>query len=236
MRGERQLLLTCEHGGNEVPAAYADLFRGRAALLATHRGYDIGALELARRLAAELVAPLLAATVTRLLVDLNRAPHNRRGLFSELTRHLPAADKAELLARHYHPYRDEAARRIQALLDEGRQVLHLAVHSFTPELHGEVRNADLGLLYDPARPLEAEFCRGWQERLQHLAPTLRVRRNYPYRGASDALVTWLRRRLPAEGYLGLELEVNQALALAGGATWKALPRLLAASLRGLPSG
>ncbi|WP_305042914.1 N-formylglutamate amidohydrolase [Geoalkalibacter sp.] len=231
MFGERQLILTCEHGGNEVPAAYADLFHGRDALLATHRGYDIGALELARRLAAELDAPLAAATVTRLLVDLNRSPHNRRGLFSELTRPLPAAEQAKILIRHYYPYREAVTRQVQALLDSGRGVVHLAVHSFTPVLRGQVRNADIGLLYDPARSLEADFCRAWAERLHRLAPTLRVRRNYPYRGASDALVTGLRRRLPAAFYLGLELEVNQALALGGGPVWKDLSRLLATSLR-----
>ena len=38
------LIITCEHGGNEVPAAYAPLFAGHEALLPTHRGWDAGAL------------------------------------------------------------------------------------------------------------------------------------------------------------------------------------------------
>jgi len=44
MRTDR-LVLTCEHGGNRVPAAYRALFEGAEALLATHAGYDIGALK-----------------------------------------------------------------------------------------------------------------------------------------------------------------------------------------------
>jgi predicted N-formylglutamate amidohydrolase len=88
------------------------------------------------------------------------------------------------------------------------------VHSFTPVLGGEVRNADVGLLYDSQRPSEVRACRRWQAALAEIDPSLRVRRNYPYRGAADGLATWLRRRLPDARYAGVELELNQAL-LAG---------------------
>jgi hypothetical protein len=39
----RRLLVSCEHGGNRVPARYVALFEGAADVLATHRGYDLGA-------------------------------------------------------------------------------------------------------------------------------------------------------------------------------------------------
>ena len=64
------LIITCEHGGNEVPAVYAPLFTGHEALLQTHRGWDAGALTLAQQLATAFDAPLFAATTTRLLIDL----------------------------------------------------------------------------------------------------------------------------------------------------------------------
>ena len=32
------LVITCEHGGNLIPAAYAELFEDLQALLETHRG------------------------------------------------------------------------------------------------------------------------------------------------------------------------------------------------------
>ena len=41
-------LITCEHGGNRIPPRYRDLFAGCEALLQSHRGYDPGALTLAR--------------------------------------------------------------------------------------------------------------------------------------------------------------------------------------------
>jgi predicted N-formylglutamate amidohydrolase len=215
------ILLTCEHGGNEVPEAYARLFRGTRRLLASHRGFDPGALELARLFAGRLRAPLVFATTTRLLVDLNRSPGHRR-LFSEITRPLDTASKETILAQHYFPYRQQVEAIAGEAVRHRDRVLHLSVHSFTPELDGEVRNADIGLLYDPARPLEQAFCRRWRLALQAIRPDLRVRRNYPYRGAADGLVTSLRRRFGPKQYVGVELEVNQRWPLGAEKDWPGL--------------
>lgn len=43
------------------------------------------------------------------------------------------------------------------------------------------------------------------------APELRVRRSYPYLGKTDGHATFLRRKYPTTSYVGVELEVNQAL-------------------------
>ena len=67
------VIITCEHGGNRIPAPYRPLFRGMQAQLATHRGFDHGALVMARALAAAFKAPLISACVSRLLIDLNRS-------------------------------------------------------------------------------------------------------------------------------------------------------------------
>jgi hypothetical protein len=53
----------------------------------------------------------------------------------------------------------------------------------------------------------------WLHALHWEAPHLRVKKNYPYRGWTDGLTTTLREQFPAKRYVGLELEVNQALAL-----------------------
>ena len=106
--------------------------------------------------------------------------------------------------------------------------MHVAVHSFTPELDGHVRNADIGLLYDSRRPREAALCRRWRAILARMAPDLRVRYNYPYRGNTDGLGTWLRKRHPAERYLGIEIEINQGLV--GTRRWPSFQETIAASL------
>jgi hypothetical protein len=66
--------------------------------------------------------------------------------------------------------------------------------------------------------------------LAHLAPDLRLRRNYPYRGRGDGLTAALRRRHPDAAYVGIELEVNQSLVEQRG-PWDRLKAMLIASLQ-----
>jgi predicted N-formylglutamate amidohydrolase len=227
-----QLFVSCEHGGNRVPEKYRYLFAGRKTLLDSHRGYDIGILPFAERLAAEFKAPFLSATVTRLLVDLNRSLKSR-SLFSELTRALPPGERQEILRLYHQPYWSEAEDIVSGIIATDGQVLHLSMHSFTPILNGIVRNADIGLLYDPKRPTGKNLCRKWQSALAACCPGLRIRRNYPYQGNSDALVTALRRRFPAENYLGIEVEINQRYFLENTDQWQAIQNQLLTTLGSL---
>lgn len=204
------LLISCEHGGNAVPPPYAPLFSGWRDLLGSHRGFDLGALDTARVLAAAAGAPLFAATTTRLVVDLNRSI-GHRGLFSAITRALPRAARREILASHYHPHRDAVAAAVAERLNAGATVLHIASHSFTPRLHGVTRHCDVGFLYDPKRVGEKTFCIAWMRELACLDTDLILRRNHPYKGVTDGLVTAFRKRF-GERYLGVELEVNQRFA------------------------
>jgi len=226
------LLITCEHGGARVPAAYAALFAGRAQLLASHRAYDRGALPLARQLARALGAAGVFATTTRLLVDLNRSLGHPQ-LFSEFTRRLPPAERDALVRRHWRPHRDAVAAQLARLLAPGRRVVHVAVHSFTPVWNGRRRPLEIGLLYDPSRASEHRFARAWQQALADEAPALRVRRNQPYRGTSDGLTTALRRGHAPDRYLGIELEVNQRLLVGDAHAARRIGRTIAATLDGL---
>lgn len=136
------LVITCEHGGPDVPRPYAAVFAGHAALLASHRGWDAGALELARRMAGANGVPLYAATTTRQLVDLNRSIGHRQ-LFSPLTRALPPATRQGIVERHYRPHRDRVVADIAGHVKAGRRVVHIASHSYTPVLDGVARRADV---------------------------------------------------------------------------------------------
>jgi predicted N-formylglutamate amidohydrolase len=208
------LILSCEHASADVPAPYSRLFVSAHAqrALQSHRGSDIGAVLIARALRRAFRCPLFEASVTRLLVDTNRSPHHAR-LYSEFSRELDPTERSEVLGRYYHPHRLKVKRAVEAVVARGRRAVHLSVHSFTPRLAGQVRTAEIGLLYDPARAPEAALAAGWRERLGRAAPTYRIRRNYPYRGAADGLCTWLRSEFPARHYVGIELEVNQSFFL-----------------------
>ncbi len=208
------LVITCEHGGNSIPRAFAALFRGQTALLSSHRGWDPGALFLARSMARTLGAPLFFSTTSRLLVDLNRSPNHPR-VFSPITRPLPAAARREIMARWYHPYRRRVEEAIRMNGQSGQRVVHLSVHSFTPILDGRPRQVEVGLLYDPSRGLEREFSRTMARALRESVlgriDPLRIRFNQPYRGISDGFTTHLRRQFSPDAYVGIELEVNQRL-------------------------
>jgi predicted N-formylglutamate amidohydrolase len=203
-----KLVISCEHGGNRVPFAYRALFRRHEELLRTHRGYDVGALPIARALAAELDAPLFFSRTTRLVVDLNRSL-GHPALFSAITRALPAAVRQRLVARHYVPYRAALTAHVLGAA-ERHAVLHLSIHSFTAVLDGQTRNTDIGLLYDPKRKSERRFCMRLRQALERASPEARVRMNYPYRGTSDGMIVALRRKLSSRRYTGVEIELNQA--------------------------
>jgi predicted N-formylglutamate amidohydrolase len=228
--GRDYLLLTCEHAGNRIPRACAPLFRGARRTLESHRGWDPGALQLARVLAGRLRRPLLAITWSRLLVEANRSESNPR-IWSRYTAPLPRAERERILERWWRPHRNAVETAVSAGIAGSRRVLHVAVHSFTPRLGGEVRNAEIGLLYDSRRRHEAKLCRRWAAILRRLDPQLRVRFNYPYRGNADGLTTYLRGEFAEARYLGVELEINQELVRSPG--WRRFQRRIADSLREL---
>ena len=203
-----QYLITCEHAGNRIPPRYRGLFADFEDLLHSHRGYDPGALVMAEDLAGALDAPLIVSTTSRLLIELNRTI-GHPSLYSIATRNAPASVRQEILDQHYLPFRNQVETHIREAIAQGKRLIHISSHSFTPELDGKIRNADIGLLYDPARAGEVELCHRWQARLKAQAPDLKVRRNYPYTGKSDGFTAYLRRCFPADEYVGIELEINQ---------------------------
>ena len=212
------LILTCEHGGNRVPRKHSRAFAPIAGLLATHRGWDPGALELARQMACELNAPLYFATTSRLVVDLNRSPGHPR-VFSGVSGEFSEPAREQLLEEHYHPFREQVMKAVGAQARRRGKVVHISVHSFTPILAGIRRNADIGLLYDPRRSAERMLATAWREAIRATDPGLRVRMNYPYRGTSDGHTTSLRGRFQPDCYRGIEIEINQAIVRGGAARW-----------------
>ncbi len=223
------LVISCEHGGNEVPEEFQYLFAGRRELLESHRGFDPGAAELAESLSSALSCSCLIARTTRLLVDLNRSLRHR-GRFSEVTRPLPESLKERVSGIYYVPYRSRVEAILREVQERLGQVVHVSVHSFVPELNGVVRNADIGVLYDPSRPLEKRLADAWIDSLRLGALPVRLRRNYPYRGTADGFVVTLRKEL-GNRYVGIEIEVNQDWLLRRMPDMPEFRRVLAEGLR-----
>lgn len=201
-----KLILTCEHGGNEIPEQFVDLFSKADEVLNSHRGYDLGALDLFKYF-QKLSDFSIASTNSRLLIELNRSI-GKPDLFSEFTQRLSNLEKEEIIKEFYLPYRNAVENHIAEIIGRGETVLHLSIHTFTPIFNGEVRNADLGLLFDPSIYIEKKICEHLKTELIATSPNLRVKFNYPYLGTADGFTTYLRTKYP-DNYTGIEIEVNQ---------------------------
>ena len=147
---------------------------------------------MARIIANQLHAELYSITISRLLVDCNRSLRHPQ-LFSKYTKWLSVQEKQKILTEHYLPYRSLTEQTVSRAIGLGARVLHISVHTFAPRVEGKLRDGDIGLLYDPARKSEKDFCLAWQRRLKDFCPELKVRRNYPYLGKTDGLAAALRK-------------------------------------------
>ena len=213
-RTKPYLIITCEHAGNVVPDDYKYLFEYQEHVLNSHRGYDVGALNLTMFVTRQIQVPVFIYPFTRLLIEVNRSVENKK-LFSEFTNKLPCNEKELLINNYYLPYRNNIQRQLEnaaAMLTGSNFVLHISVHTFTPVLDGERRTADIGILYDPASSIEHRVAALLKKQINDHDKKWIVRRNYPYLGKSDGFTTYLRKVFGTEKYCGIELEVNQKYA------------------------
>lgn len=206
-----KLVISCEHGGNQIPEDLKNKLNIPEKILNSHEGLDIGALDLAKYLAqffdkAGKELPFFYAEMSRLVIELNRSEYHPK-LFSRFSqKYLSPEDKINLISHFYKPYRSQIENKITDLIKKDVLVIHLSIHSFTPVLNNITRDLDIGLLYDPRNKLEQDFCKIWQGELEKL--NFKTRRNHPYQGSADGLTTYLR-KIFKKDYLGIELEVNQ---------------------------
>jgi len=224
-------IISCEHASNRVPPSFSSIFEGKEKVLASHQAYDQGAAKLARRLAKQFHASVHLGSISRLLIDLNRSPSNRKSLYTPYSRKLSQSERELLLQKYYLPYREKVEEAVAGVIAKGKPVLHISLHSFTPVKRGKVRKADIGLLYDPARRNEKQISGFLAALLQEKAGSLRVRRNYPYLGKTDGFTSFLRKKYSAKFYAGIEIEINQALLAPGDMEYRQMVRILTQGIR-----
>src|SRR5882762_9381860 len=73
LQGRSNFVIVVDHAGRRIPRRLNDLGLP-AAELERHIAWDIGALGVARRVAAAIDAPLVAQNYSRLVIDCNRDP------------------------------------------------------------------------------------------------------------------------------------------------------------------
>ncbi|WP_435876863.1 N-formylglutamate amidohydrolase [Sphingomonas quercus] len=222
------LLLIADHASNHVPP---DIDLGVApSLLDEHVAIDIGVAPLARALCAALGCPALLASVSRLVVDLNRiedapglVPAISDGYAIPGNAALDAAGRAARVARFWRPWHAAIAETIAA----APPALILSLHSFTPRLAADPRIE---------RPWQVGVLYNQDERAARLAiPALIAAGvvtgdNEPYSGR--VLNYTMDRHAEANGipYLGLEVRQDLIADPGGVARWCNIIAPIAASV------
>jgi len=183
---EAPFFLTCDHASNRIPEALGDL-GVPAAERDRHIAWDIGALAVARGLAAALEATLVASGYSRLVMDMNRPPH-RQDLFPVRSEHTPVPgneglDEAEKARRHaalFAPYHGTITRLLDARAAHGQPTLLVSIHSFTPVYAEVARPWEIALLSNRDRRVAECLLQALQR--EHV---LNVGDNIPYRLTDD---------------------------------------------------
>ncbi|MEG3180184.1 N-formylglutamate amidohydrolase [Sphingomonas sp. LT1P40] len=198
--GTGNVLILCDHASNAVPEDIE--LEVNPALLDKHIAIDIGAAAVTEGLAARQNASAILATVSRLVIDLNREPDSL-GLIPLMSdgHHIPGnvgVDRWERIARFHAPYHRLIAEAIRAR----PPAMLVSVHSFTQQLEhadGQVRPWEVGILYNR----DARAARIGIELLN--ASGIVTGDNEPYSGR--LLNATMNRHAEANGipYLGIEI-------------------------------
>jgi predicted N-formylglutamate amidohydrolase len=221
LQGRSNFLIVVDHASRRIPRRLNDLGLP-ASELQRHIAWDIGALGVARQVAAALDAPLVAQNYSRLVIDCNRdpqvatsIPRSSESIDIPGNMGLSDADIAARRAEIFDPYH----RRIRTLLDErgaaGRPTILVAQHSMTNIYHGVRRDMHAAVLYNRDR----RFAGLVLDRLRREAGLI-IGDNEPY-FVSDETDYTIPRHGEARGLPHVEIEIRQDLVSddAGQADW-----------------
>ncbi|MFW2543107.1 N-formylglutamate amidohydrolase [Primorskyibacter sp. 2E107] len=210
--GAAPVVLVCEHASAFIPPALNDLGLSDEGKR-SHAAWDIGALDVAKRLSARMRAPLVAGQISRLVYDCNR-PLEAKDSIPALSEVFvvpgnDAISEEERTARYdavhqpFHAAVSEVMDRQIAACAE--PVTLITIHTFTPVYHGKPRAVELGFLFHAdGRMAEAavayEAARGG----------LKAAVNAPY-SASDGVTYTLQKHGDARGLRSVMIEVRNDL-------------------------
>lgn len=234
-----RLVLVCEHASNHIPARWGDLGLTAEQRMA-HIAWDPGALGVARGLARLLDAVLVHAPVSRLVYDLNRAPHMAGAMPVRSEVHdipgnaaLTPDQRATRTAAVYTPFHHGLHSLLMDRLARGLAPVMVTIHSFTPVYFGTPRAVEFGVIHDADETLPRAILSEARARTP-----LRAEWNEPYSALDDVTHT-LRLQATPYGLPNAMLEIRNdliATPAAEQAMAATLAPVLSAAIAALPAG
>ncbi|MBM1172176.1 N-formylglutamate amidohydrolase [Microvirga arabica] len=210
-QGRSPILLICEHASNHLPARYGTLGLGPEEL-ESHIAWDPGALGVAKELSRLLDAPLIHATVSRLVLDLNREPSAPDSIWtlSERTTipgnlDLDAEERAIRVCEVYDAFHNAVDVFADARHAAGQLGAVVSIHSFTPVYRDVPRPWQIGLIFNR----DERYARYVEAGLKQ-DPALTVGMNEPYSPA-DRVFHTLERHAEKRGLPPLMIEIRNDL-------------------------
>ena len=204
-------VIICDHASRRLPRALDSLGLSSGAL-ATHIAWDIGALGVARALAAALDAFVAWQRYSRLVIDCNRPLSSADSIVRRSERtdipgnsNLTAADAAARAEEIFRPYHAEIRNHLDARRAARRHAILVSVHSFTPVFLDVARPWHCGVLFNRDARLAEPLLR-----LLRDEPGLVVGCNEPY-AASDLTDFSLVHHGESRGIPCVEIEIRQDL-------------------------
>ncbi|WP_052955064.1 N-formylglutamate amidohydrolase [Microvirga vignae] len=210
-QGRSSILLICEHASRQLPDRYGTLGL-TPEQLESHIAWDPGALGVAKELSRLLDAPLIYATVSRLVLDLNRDPSAPDSIWtlSERTtipanQNLDPAERAYRVREVYEAFHGTVDGVIEPRVKAGQTRSVVSIHSFTPVYRDVQRPWHIGLIHDH----DARFAKSVEAGLRK-DPALNVGMNEPYSPA-DRVFHTLERHAERRGLAPLMIEIRNDL-------------------------
>jgi predicted N-formylglutamate amidohydrolase len=188
--GRGRIVLVCDHASNRIPPEFGTLGLDPADLQ-RHIAWDPGALPVSLQLSKALDAPLVAAGLSRLLIDCNR-PLDAPDLVPEISEttvipgnaELSPAARNERIELAHVPFHAAIEELLGERLERGIETWLVSIHSFTPTYKGAARPWQIGILHDDDERLSRPMIAA----LQQLAGVT-VGDNQPYSPADRVYYT-----------------------------------------------
>eukprot|EP00743_Colponemidia_sp_Colp-15_P009756 GILK01010681.1.p1 GENE.GILK01010681.1~~GILK01010681.1.p1 ORF type:complete len:302 (-),score=10.51 GILK01010681.1:2-874(-) len=173
-----KVLITCEHASDRLPKPYRWSEKDKR-LIGTHWSCDLGAKEFAQELAEAVGSMAVLSRFSRLLIDPNRPLASNTlmrdvadGQIVELNEEVTSADHDWRIWRYYLPYHLALGQAAK----ETDPSLILAIHSYTSNYEGDIRDFELGVLCTTQDALAKDIATAYKE------SRFNVRINEPWSG------------------------------------------------------